>query len=82
LVAVYAGAIAALICELFPIRIRTTAVSTSYSLAVAIFGGFAPLIIASLIGVTGSNLAPSYYVIFAAAISLAALGAAYRLGFR
>jgi MFS transporter, MHS family, proline/betaine transporter len=82
LVAVYAGAIAALICELFPIRIRTTAVSTSYSLAVAIFGGFAPLIIASLIGVTGSSLAPSYYVIFAAAISLVALGAAYRLGFR
>ena len=82
LVAVYAGAIAALICELFPIRLRTTAVSTSYSLAVAIFGGFAPLIIASLIDVTGSSLAPSYYVIFAATISLVALGAAYRLGFR
>jgi MFS transporter, MHS family, proline/betaine transporter len=82
LVAVYAGAIAALICELFPIRIRTTAVAMSYSLAVAIFGGFAPLIIASLIGVTGSSLAPSYYVIFAAAISLTALGAAYRLGVR
>jgi MFS transporter, MHS family, proline/betaine transporter len=82
LVAAYAGAIGALICELFPIRVRTTAVSTSYSLAVAIFGGFAPLIIASLIDVTGSSLAPSYYVIFAATISLAALGAAYRLGFR
>jgi MHS family proline/betaine transporter-like MFS transporter len=82
LVAVYAGAIAALICELFPIRIRTTAVSMSYALAVAIFGGFAPLIIASLIGVTGSSLAPSYYVSFAAVISLAALGAAHRLGFR
>jgi MHS family proline/betaine transporter-like MFS transporter len=81
-VAAYAGAIAALICELFPTRVRTTAVSTSYSLAVAIFGGFAPLIIASLIGVTGSNLVPSYYMMFAAAVSLVALGAAYRLGFR
>jgi MFS transporter, MHS family, proline/betaine transporter len=81
-VAAYAGAIAALICELFPIRVRTTAVSTSYSLAVAIFGGFAPLIIASLIGITGSNLMPSHYLMFAATVSLAALGAAYRLGFR
>ena len=81
-VAAYAGAIAALICELFPIRVRATAVSMSYSLAVAIFGGFAPLILAWLIGVTRSNLVPSYYVMFAAAVSLVALGAAYRLGFR
>jgi MHS family proline/betaine transporter-like MFS transporter len=81
-VAAYAGAIAALICELFPIHVRTTAVSMSYSLAVAIFGGFAPLILAWLIGVTRSNLVPSYYVMFAATVSLVALGAAYRLGFR
>lgn len=81
-VAAYAGAIAALICELFPIRLRATAVSTSYSLAAAIFGGFAPLILASLIDVTGSNLIPSYYVMFAATVSLAALAAAYRLGSR
>jgi MFS transporter, MHS family, proline/betaine transporter len=81
-VAAYAGAIPALISELFPIPVRTTAVSTSYSLAVAIFGGFAPLIIAWLVDVTGSHLAPSYYLMFAAAVSLLALGAAYRLGFR
>jgi MFS transporter, MHS family, proline/betaine transporter len=81
-VAAYAGAIPALISELFPIPVRTTAVSTSYSLAVAIFGGFAPFIIAWLVDVTGSHLAPSYYLMFAAAVSLVALGAAYRLGFR
>jgi MFS transporter, MHS family, proline/betaine transporter len=81
-VAAYAGAIPALISELFPIHVRTTAVSTSYSVAVAIFGGFAPFIIAWLIDVTGSHLAPSYYLMFAAAVSLLALGAAYRLGFR
>jgi len=82
LVAAYAGSIPALICELFPTCVRTTAVSTSYSLAVAIFGGSAPFIIASLIDVTGNSLVPSYYLMFAAAISLVALGAAYRLGFR
>jgi len=81
-VAAYAGAIPALISELFPIAVRTTAVSTSYSLAVAIFGGFAPFIIAWLVDVTGSHLAPSYYLMFAAAVSLVALGAAYRLGVR
>jgi MFS transporter, MHS family, proline/betaine transporter len=81
-VAAYAGAIAALICELFPIRVRTTAVSTSYSLAVATFGGFAPFIIASFIDLTSNNLVPGYYVMFAATVSLVALGAAYRLGFR
>ncbi len=81
-VAVYAGPIPALICELFPTRVRTTAVSTSYSLGVAIFGGSAPFIIASLIDITGSSLVPSYYLMFAAVVSLVALGAAYRLGFR
>jgi len=82
LVAAYAGAIPALLSELFPIQIRTTAVSISYSLAVAIFGGFAPFIMAWLIAVTGSSLAPSFYVMFAAVVSMIALGAAYRLGFR
>jgi MHS family proline/betaine transporter-like MFS transporter len=81
-VAAYAGPIAALVCELFPISVRTTAVSMSYSLAVAFFGGFAPLIIASLIDITGSSLVPSYYLMFAAAASLLALAAAHRLGFR
>ncbi len=81
-VAAYAGAIAALICELFPIRVRTTAVSMSYSFAAALFGGFAPFLLAWLIDLTGSNLIPSYYVMFAAMISLVALGAAHRLGSR
>src|SRR5215472_7744063 len=79
-VSAYAGAIPALISELFPIRVRTTSVSTSYSVAVAIFGGFAPFIIAWLIEATDSNLAPSYYLMFAAAVSLLALGTAHRLG--
>jgi MHS family proline/betaine transporter-like MFS transporter len=81
-VAAYAGAIPALISELFPIRSRTISVSTSYSVAVAVFGGFAPFIVAWLIDATGSDLAPSYYLMFAAAVSLVAIGAVHRLGFR
>jgi MHS family proline/betaine transporter-like MFS transporter len=81
-VAAYAGAIPALMSELFPTRMRTTALSISYSLGVAIFGGFAPFFNAWLIEVTGSKLAPSGYLMLAAAVSLAALAAARRLGFR
>ncbi len=82
LIAIYAGPIPAFMCELFPACVRVTAVSTSYSVAVAIFGGFAPFVIAALVESTGSNLMPGYYVMFAAMLSLAALGMAYRLGFR
>ena len=73
LTACYMGPIPALMSELFQVTRRTTALSVSYALAVAIFGGFAPFVHAWLIDVTGMKIAPSYYVIFAAAISLIAL---------
>ncbi len=74
----YMGGLAALMSELFPPRMRTTGLSISYSFAVAIFGGFAPFINAWLIDVTASKLAPSFYLMFAAVISLVALVAWYR----
>jgi MHS family proline/betaine transporter-like MFS transporter len=65
------------------VQTRTTGMSLAYNIAVTIFGGFGPFIIAWLIGATGSKAAPSYYLIFAAAVSLVALMAARRkLGFR
>jgi MHS family proline/betaine transporter-like MFS transporter len=82
LLAGYMGGLAALMSELFPTRMRTTGLSVSYSFGVAIFGGFAPFISAWLINATGSKLAPSFYLIFAAVISLVALAAARRLGMR
>ena len=48
---------------------RYTALSIGYNIAVAVFGGFAPFIATWLISVTGSNLAPSYYLIAAAMIT-------------
>jgi MHS family proline/betaine transporter-like MFS transporter len=80
LAAAYMGPLAALMAEIFPTRMRTTGLATSYSFCVAIFGGFAPFINTWLIDVTGSNLAPSYYLMFAAAISLAALKVQHHLG--
>lgn len=61
------------LADLFPVQTRTTGMSLGYNFAVTIFGGFAPLIITTLIVTTGSKLAPSYYVMFAAVLSLCAL---------
>jgi len=47
--------------------------SLSYNAGVAIFGGFAPFFAQSLIDLTGSKLAPSYYMVGTALLSLAAV---------
>ncbi|HET6182246.1 MAG TPA: MFS transporter [Acetobacteraceae bacterium] len=73
LLAMYAGPICAILSELFPTRVRYTALSIGYGFAVTIFGGFAPFIATFLINVTGSDVSPSYFVILGAAISTAAL---------
>jgi MHS family proline/betaine transporter-like MFS transporter len=79
----YFAALPGLLSEMFPVQTRTTGMSLAYNIAVTIFGGFGPFIIAWLISATGSKAAPSYYLIFAAVMSLAALMAARRkLGYR
>jgi MFS transporter, MHS family, proline/betaine transporter len=79
LAAAYMGPLPALMSDMFPTRMRTTGLSVSYSFGVAIFGGFAPFINAWLIEATGSKVAPSFYLMFAAAISLLGLLAQRRL---
>ena len=82
LLAGYLGVLAALMAELFPTRMRTTGLSISYSFGVALFGGFAPFINAWLISATGNKLAPSFYLMLAAAISLAAMRGARAVGIK
>ncbi|MEX3949846.1 MFS transporter [Paraburkholderia sp. EG287B] len=71
LVATYFGVLPGLLSDLFPTRTRSTGLSLAYSIAVTIFGGFAPFIITWLIQTFHSDLAPAYYVTVAAAVSLA-----------
>jgi MHS family proline/betaine transporter-like MFS transporter len=66
------GVFCAILSEVFPTRIRYTAMSVSYGLSVAIFGGFAALIATGLIRMTGDPLSPSYYVIFSGLLSAVA----------
>jgi MHS family proline/betaine transporter-like MFS transporter len=82
LASAYFGASSAAMSELFPAGTRSTGLSISYSFGVAIFGGFAPFIVAWLIGATGSNPAPGFYVAFGAALSLLALAGARKAGVR
>jgi MHS family proline/betaine transporter-like MFS transporter len=56
--------------EIFPTRVRYTALSIGYNIAVAIFGGFAPFIATFLVRATGNSHAPAAYVIIAALVTL------------
>jgi MFS family permease len=58
----YYGPFGALIAELFPAHVRSTGLSLAYNIAVMIFGGFGQFIVTWLIRVTGSQLAPTFYV--------------------
>jgi MHS family proline/betaine transporter-like MFS transporter len=68
-IAAFSGAGPAALAELFPTHSRTTLMSVGYSLSTATFGGFAPFTATWLIGMTGSPLSPTYYLIAAALIS-------------
>jgi MHS family proline/betaine transporter-like MFS transporter len=68
-IALFSGPGPAAIAEIFPTRGRSTWMSSSYALAVAIFGGFAPFVSQWLIDHTGSKMAPTAYVMAAAAVS-------------
>jgi MHS family proline/betaine transporter-like MFS transporter len=69
----YSGVLPSLMSEQFPVETRAIGVALGYSVSVSIFGGLAPLVATWLIAVTGDSLSPSYYLIFAALLSLVAL---------
>jgi MFS transporter, MHS family, proline/betaine transporter len=74
----YSGVLPSLMSEQFPVETRAIGVALSFSTAVSIFGGLAPLIATWLIAQTGDPLSPSYYLIVTAALSLMALIAIQR----
>ncbi|MGG5823598.1 MFS transporter [Falsiroseomonas sp. HW251] len=74
-IALFSGPGPAAIAEIFPTRGRSTWMSTSYALAVALFGGFAPFVATWLIATSGSPMSPSLYVIAAAVVSFLTIAA-------
>jgi len=59
--------------ELFATRVRSSGYSVGYNVSVAIFGGTAPYVATWLVAETGNELAPAFYVIAAAIITLATI---------
>lgn len=74
----YFGALPSVMAEVFTDKTRATGLSFSYNTAVAVFGGFTPMICAYLIEVTGQPMAPSYYLAVLAAVSIVALASAVK----
>jgi len=67
-----AGTLISFVSESFPTSERVTG-NASYNISAAYFGGFAPLISITLIGFLHSELAPAYYVMAVAIMSLVAI---------
>lgn len=72
IIALYEGPILVALSELFPPRVLSTGIAVSYNLAVMTFGGFSASIITWLISATGNHIAPAFYVIATAFLSLVA----------
>nr|WP_314420479.1 MFS transporter [uncultured Erwinia sp.] len=70
---VYFSTVPSMMADLFPMTTRASGMAISYNVAVTVFGGFAPLICTLLISMTGSSLAPSYYLMLLALFSAVAL---------
>jgi MHS family proline/betaine transporter-like MFS transporter len=69
----FSGALPSMMARVFPVRTRVSGMALSYNISVPVFGGFAPFFAQSLIELTGSKLAPSFYMMVTALISFAAL---------
>lgn len=58
---------------LFPTSVRFAGFAIAYNVATSIFGGTAPAIGSSLIGLTGNELMPAFYMMLACVVGLIAL---------
>ncbi|NEA44945.1 MFS transporter [Streptomyces sp. SID10815] len=70
LLAGFAAPSAATLPALFPTAVRYAAMGIGFNFAVAAFGGTTPLVTAALVGATGNDLMPAYYLMAAGVIGL------------
>jgi MFS transporter, MHS family, proline/betaine transporter len=67
------GPVPVMLADIFPTGTRGTGLAVSYNVSVTMFGGFAPLIVTSMIAATGNKMAPSFYVMATSLISIVAV---------
>lgn len=76
--ALYFGALGVVLSSIFPPATRVRGMGISYSLGATIFGGFTPFMVTWLVARTGNPVAPSFYLMGCAALSLISI-AVYHL---
>ncbi|GGB48509.1 MFS transporter [Lentibacillus populi] len=70
LLAALLGTMPSQLPSLFFTNVRYGGLAITYNISTSLFGGTAPLLVAWLVDVTASQLAPAYYVIFASIIGI------------
>ena len=71
------GTLSSYLTETFPTAVRFTGFAFSFNLANAIFGGTAAFVATGLIALTGSSIAPAWYMVAVAAVALIAMIASH-----
>jgi hypothetical protein len=71
--AVYVCAAVAACVEMFATRVRYSGFCIGYNICVAAFGGTTPYVVTWLTAQTANTVAPAYYVVAAALVSLLAI---------
>ena len=66
------GTWASVLADLFPVQVRFSGIALAYNVSVVVFSGFAPLLCATFVRVSGSPAAPAWYVIGASLVALVA----------
>ena len=74
----YFGPLPALLADLFPMSSRATGMALSYNIGVMLFGGMTPAVTVWLVDVTGDKLAPTWYLMALAVVSLTSVLVARR----
>ena len=67
------GTLPCFLAEIFPTHVRYSGFALTFNAANALFGGTAPLVATWLISVSGSKLAPAWFLVGAAAVALVAM---------
>jgi MHS family citrate/tricarballylate:H+ symporter-like MFS transporter len=77
---VYSGTMLGCLVEIVPAHVRTTSFSLAFALAAGLFGTFTPFASTWLIDRTGDKASPCYWLMFGAALGIAAALIVYRGG--
>ncbi len=67
------GTLPSFLAEMFPTKVRYSGFAVSFNLSNALFGGTAPMMATLLIAATANDLAPAFYLVAAAVVSLVAV---------